>query len=144
MLNPYEFFEHTADIGIKAFGRDREELFMNAAWGMFFLIAELKIRTQQDYNNLTTIAINVRANNLEELLFSWLSELLSLSDAKRLMASRIQIKEFTETTITADVSFDKLEPKKYNLKTEIKAVTCHKLKIEAKDQYFQAEVVFDI
>ena len=37
----YEEIEHTADVGIRAYGRDLDELFVNAAEGMFSLIADL-------------------------------------------------------------------------------------------------------
>jgi len=31
----YEFIEHTADLGLKAYGASIEELFVNAAEGLF-------------------------------------------------------------------------------------------------------------
>ncbi len=34
----FELVEHTADIGLKVYGKSEKELFINAARGMFFLI----------------------------------------------------------------------------------------------------------
>ena len=34
-MRRYEEIEHTADLAIKAYGRDMKELFANAAYGMF-------------------------------------------------------------------------------------------------------------
>lgn len=37
MPQPYEFFDHTADIGARVFGRTLEELFTNAAGTGIFI-----------------------------------------------------------------------------------------------------------
>src|SRR2546427_11618411 len=37
----YEEIEHTADVGIRAYGSTLDELFANAAEGMFSLVADL-------------------------------------------------------------------------------------------------------
>ncbi|MGH9785587.1 MAG: archease, partial [Terriglobia bacterium] len=37
---PYEILEHTADVGLKAYGRTLPELFVNAAVGMIALALE--------------------------------------------------------------------------------------------------------
>ncbi|HVG36893.1 MAG TPA: archease, partial [Thermoplasmata archaeon] len=37
----YEEIEHTADVGIRAYGATLNELFANAAEGMFSLVADL-------------------------------------------------------------------------------------------------------
>ena len=34
-MKAYEFFEHTADIGVRAYGRTLEELFINAASALY-------------------------------------------------------------------------------------------------------------
>ena len=37
----YEELSYTADVGIRAYGRDPKELFVNAAYGMFSLVSDL-------------------------------------------------------------------------------------------------------
>ncbi|GAG16189.1 unnamed protein product, partial [marine sediment metagenome] len=41
-MKRYEVIDHTADIGIKTYGKDLKELFVNAAYGMFDILADLK------------------------------------------------------------------------------------------------------
>jgi len=65
----YETFEHTADIGLRAFGNDAAALFANAALGMFAIIAgsagkPVPLRRQTG----TPFAVAVSAANTEELL----------------------------------------------------------------------------
>ena len=37
----YEIIDHTADIGIRAFGKNIQELFENTAYGMFEIITSI-------------------------------------------------------------------------------------------------------
>ena len=39
-MKPYELIEHTADTGLKAYGKDLSEAFKNAAIGMFDIITD--------------------------------------------------------------------------------------------------------
>ena len=39
-MKPFEFIDHTADVGIKAWGATLTELFENSAKGMFSVIAK--------------------------------------------------------------------------------------------------------
>jgi SHS2 domain-containing protein len=38
-MKEFEILEHTADIGIAAYGKNKREVFINAAKGMFEIIA---------------------------------------------------------------------------------------------------------
>ena len=70
-MKRYEQFSHTADIGVRVFGRTLEELIENAAFAMFDIIADLdglKGDIIRDFE--------LTAPNYEELLISWLDELL--------------------------------------------------------------------
>ncbi|MCK4436526.1 archease, partial [bacterium] len=37
-MKKYETFDHTADLGIRVFGKTREELFANAGYAMFDIL----------------------------------------------------------------------------------------------------------
>ena len=41
-MKSYQLIEHTADVGLVAYGRTLAEAFGNAAYGMFSIIAELR------------------------------------------------------------------------------------------------------
>lgn len=135
---PYELIEHTADIGLRIFGKDRQELFVNAALGMFSILAKKK--KTKEAQKKQSLKIDLSASNLEELLVSWLGELLSLSDIKKAMFTHFQISELTDTRIKAKVFAEK----NYTTKTEIKAATYHQLEIKKEKDFWQAEVIFDV
>ena len=72
-MKRYEFFDHTADIGLRAKGKDLKQLFINAAYGMFDIMADL-----DNVESKKEIIFKLKAPNVEELFLSWLSELLFL------------------------------------------------------------------
>ena len=71
----YEFIDHTADIMFKAYGKDLEGSFSNAAIAMTKSFCEEKVK-----GNLKK-EISVEGNDLENLLYNFLEELLVLFDS---------------------------------------------------------------
>jgi len=140
-MKNYELIEHTADIGIKVYAKDLKQLFVNAASGMFDIIAERKSGIGSRLNK-SAIKINKEAPNLEELLVVWLSELLFLYNTKEIIFNNFNIKKLTDQDIDAAVSGKAIA--NYRINTEIKAVTYHDLKIEKTKKGFQARVIFDV
>ena len=67
----YEQFSHTADIGVRVFGKTLKELFENAAFAMFDILADL-----DGIKGSLTQEFELTAPNQEELLIAWLDELL--------------------------------------------------------------------
>jgi SHS2 domain-containing protein len=139
LMKRYEVIDHTADIGIKAYGKELEDLFVNAAYGMFSLIADLKnVQTKESLN------IKLEAPNIEELFLSWLSELLYQFNSKNIIFRDFAIDKLSEREISARAIGEKLNPKKHHLKSEIKAVTYYWLKVQKLKDYWQGEVIFDV
>lgn len=138
-MQRYEFIEHTADIGIIAYGKTLEELFSNAAYAMFEILADLtnveeKISTQ----------INAKSSKIEELLVAWLDELLFDFNTKLNLYNRFEISHLTETEISAIAYGEPLDKKKHRVNSEVKSVTYHQLKVERVKDIWQAQVIFDI
>jgi SHS2 domain-containing protein len=69
----FEVVEHTADIGIKVYGKNLQQLYENAAYGMFSLLLDLeKVRPDKK------LKISVEGGDPESLLVNWLNELIYL------------------------------------------------------------------
>ena len=79
-MKTYEIIEHTADVGIKAYGKNISVAFENAAKGMFDIITD-----ESEIEPIGEYEIHLRAEDLEQLLVDWLSELLFLNSAKNLV-----------------------------------------------------------
>src|SRR5207247_4875654 len=78
----YEEIEHTADVGIRAYGRDLDELFVNAAEGMFSLIADLS-----EVKPVGEIEVRLQGDDLPTLFLRWLGELLYIHETQRFLFS---------------------------------------------------------
>lgn len=138
-MKRYEQFPHTADIGVRVFGKDVKELFENAAFAMFDIIADLE--------NLTGDAIetvDLEAPDQEELLVAWLDELLYKFYTKQLIFYKFQVEELTETHLRAKAIGRPVGANRNRLKTEIKAATYSDLSIKKSGEGFEVEIIFDV
>lgn len=138
-MKRYEQFPHTADIGVRAYGSSLKELFANAAFAMFDIIADLEGLSGSVSEN-----IELEAPNKEELLVAWLDELLYIFYTKSFIFFEFNIEDLTDTGIKAKVTGRPVGANRNRLKTEIKAATYHNLKIEKTDKGYQVEIIFDI
>ena len=134
----FDIIEHTADIGVVAYGAELKEAFANAAYAMFTIIADLERAEERVCQE-----IELQAEDKESLLVKWLNELLYLFDTQGIIFSRFEILELNENYLKAKGYGELLEPRRHSLKTGIKAATYHMLKIE-KDDGCKVQVIFDI
>jgi len=138
-MKRYEQFPHTADIGVRIFGNDMKELFSNAAFAMFDVMADLEgMKTPIEDK------IEAEAGNREELLVAWLDELLYRATTKDMIYSRFVIDEISETKVSARVFGKSASSNRNRLKTEIKAITYSELNIKKIGSTYQAEIIFDV
>jgi SHS2 domain-containing protein len=136
---PYEVFEHTADIGLHAYGSTLAELFIHAAQGMESLMVPLEqIRTG------TSREITVEGHDPVSLLVAWLNELIFLFDTEYLLLRDFVIETISETRLTARVSGEPYDAQRHELSSAIKAVTWHEAAINSTATGYQARIIFDI
>jgi SHS2 domain-containing protein len=138
MEKDFEILEHTADVGIIAYGADLEQAFANAARGLFSLITEL-----DDVGEVTHQDIVVNAGDVESLLVAWLNELVYRFDTEGILFRRFEISQLDETHLKARGYGEKVDVSKHKLKTGVKAATYHMLRVDRNDGY-RVQVIFDI
>ena len=132
----YEEIEHTADVGIRAYGNTLEELFAAAAEGMFSLIADLsKVRPVGEGE------VRVRGTDPPQLLVNWLQELLFLHETQRLLFVDFDVR-IDGMVLAGKARGEAIDKARHELKLAIKAVTYHGLTVDPKAG--TAQVIFDI
>jgi SHS2 domain-containing protein len=136
---PFEIIDHTADIGIVAYGSDIKEVFSNAALGLFNLMADL---TDLDENIKREVGMS--AEDIEVLLVEWLNELIYISEVDHIIFKRFEISELSNNSIKATCFGQKLKSGQHRLKREIKAATYHMLKIDKENNRYKVQIIFDI
>ncbi|MEE9224290.1 MAG: archease [Thermoplasmata archaeon] len=132
----YEFIEHTADIGIKAYGETLEESFANAALGMFNVMTDVsKVEPVGEFD------VKVESDTLENLLVDWLGELIFLHETQDVLLSEFDV-EIDGLSLDAKVRGETIDREKHELKDDVKAVTYHMLEVNQEEGYLK--VLLDI
>jgi len=132
----FEEIEHTADVGIRAYGKNLGELFASAAMGMFSLIVEVG-----GVRPVGEVEVQVRGDDAPQLMFRWLSELLFLHETQHLLLSDFDV-AVRGKSLSAKARGEAIDKGRHELKLSIKAVTYHKMIVDAKAGV--AQIIFDI
>ena len=135
----YRVFGTTADVGVVSRGQDIKEAFENQAAGMFSVMVDLRTVA-------TGLSFSVKASghDNESLLASFLEELLYLFDTKNVFLKEFRITKFDSHTLTAEAKGEDIDPQRHIIKTMVKAVTYHMLKVDVSPGIVRTTVVYDI
>jgi SHS2 domain-containing protein len=136
-MKRFELIEHTADIGINAYGKTLAGAFANAAYGMFSIIAELESVREAESRR-----VEVSADDIESLLFEWLNSLLYSFDVEMLLFKRFDIIEFEDTWLVAECYGEKYDASRHRIKAGVKSATYHMLEVDRLKN--RVRVIFDI
>ncbi len=147
MAKRFEVIDHTADIGIAAYGADLKEAFANAAYALFSLMVDL-----EGVGDASCHEVEVTAEDRAELLVAWLNELIYLFEVEDVLFKRFEIGELDETRLRASCYGEKIDLERHKIKIGVKAATYHMLKVEERDvgthggraKDFRVQVLFDI
>ena len=138
-MKRYRLFDHTADLGIVAYGRDEKELFANIAYALFDNITDLGVVREDE-----AVKIEVGGMGWEELLLNWLRELLYIQQVKDYLFKRFVLRELEEDHLIGDANGEKFDPQRHRLKMEVKAVTYHQLRVRTEGKKFITRIIFDV
>lgn len=135
----YEEIPHTADWSFRAYGRDLNELFENAAYAMFALEGAIPLDAETRMPEVTR-AVEVSGVDYESVLVNWLNELLYLQDTHQETFFRFQVDDLSPESLRARV----YGRSNANIDKLVKAATFHDLKIEQTPGGWQAVLVVDV
>ena len=139
MKRAFEIIDHTADVGIVAYGADVEELFSNAALALFSLITE-----PESIEGKLHFDLKVNSEDRDSLLVEWLNELIYLFDVEHILFNRFDIESLTRNQLKATCYGETFDPMKHKLKVGVKAATYHMLKLDKNGVGYKAQIIFDI
>jgi SHS2 domain-containing protein len=138
-MKRYETLEHTADTGLIVYGETLSSLFENAGEGFFDLITDLeKVRPRLEKR------IELQGEPLERLMVDWLAELLFLHDVELLLFKRFTVESVGENGLRALVRGERFDEKTHVIKTAVKAVTHHQIRVQRERRGWRARVIFDL
>lgn len=141
-MRGYRYLEHTTDVLIEASGGSLGEVFSNAAKGLIDTMVEI-----DKVNELSKVDFELKGSDLENLLYNWLEEVLLKVELDEMVFSSFNV-EITERNgehrLKGTGRGEHLDLEKHNPKTEVKAVTYHRMEIRKERDKFIAQFLLDI
>lgn len=135
-MEKYEILEHLADLKIRAFGKNKKELFLNMLKGMVD-----SQKPEIENKETKKRKIKIESIDLSNLLVDFLSEILYLSQINREAYQDFKFKNFSDKKVCGDLFGQKVK----RFGEDIKAVTYYSLDIhQRRDKVWEATVLFDI
>ena len=135
----FEVFEHTADLGLRIQAATLNELFADAARGLFSLI----VANLDEVVPVQEHVMEIQTDRLDELLFDWLNELLFCFESRRLLLSHFDV-DVRPPQLRAVCRGEIMQLARHEMDHEIKAITYHQLSVKQLDGSWVAEIIVDI
>ena len=120
----YREIEHTADLGLKSRPPTCRRFSLQRGEALYALIAD-----PATIENREAIKVSATGANPEDLLHTWLCELLALFNVEGFVGKRCEITYISDGQVQGRVSGEKLDLKRHAFHTEIKGVTYHDFKV---------------
>lgn len=139
-----------ADIAFEAYGKTLEELFKNSAQATFEVMVETGKLKHPSGKWGSKFKLELTSANRDALLYDFLSELIAIKDEHFVVLGRFDVRIVEPTNpaeqyfLQADVFGQPIDSQKHHLRTDVKAVTWHLLKIEQTTDGYKVRVVLDV
>lgn len=132
----YYFEEHTGEVQLRIAAPSLPQLFEEAGVALAELMAEQ--RDNSSAEDTETVALH--APDREALLVEWLNELIFRAETQQKIYRDIRITHLSENDLRAEIRGTFPE----RLRTEVKAATFHRIKIQPEGDGYAATVVLDV
>ena len=140
-MGSFEVFEHTADVGLRVDARSLDELFVEAARGLFALTVE----NPEAIEPRQPVMFELESESLEGLFVDWLRELIFRFETEHLLLCEFQVQVFDgNRRLRAECRGEPADWSRHLPDNELKAVTYHGLRVEQTPSGWEAEVILDI
>ena len=136
MARRFEILEHTADVGLRAWGATLEELFAAATEAVAGIAGAWEPGPGEE------ILVEVEAADLEGLLVDWLSETLYLFDSRGGALGGVRVASVSRGSCWGSVTLRELGDPDNGV--QVKAITYHQLEVTEDEQGWTATVCLDI
>ncbi len=137
-MKKYEYFEATADVGLKAYGKDLNEAFENAGLAIFNIISDTS-----GIDALKEIEFEVTSEDEVSLLYDYLEELLFYHEVEFMLFSEFHVEIDENLHLKAKIIGEEIDWDKHERKTEIKAITFHKMDVK-RTSHVELQAIVDL
>lgn len=130
----FQIIDHPADLKIKVWGDNLENFFQN------ILAAIFSATSPETIDQEVKIKIKIKAQDLENVVFNFLTELIYQMDINNTVFSKINFSKINQTEMMAEIVGKKIK----KLGTEIKGITWHDFSVKEAGGGYTATMLFDV
>lgn len=123
-MKQFEYFDVTADIGFKAYGENLSEAFENAGLAIFNIISNTC-----DVKPSKEISFEITSQDNVAMLYDFLEELLFYHEVEFMLFSEFDVEIYENFRLKATIKGESFDFSKHERKSEIKAITFHKMEV---------------
>jgi SHS2 domain-containing protein len=130
----------SGDFVFEASGKTIEKLFESCAEACFSAMTELsKVNASEKF------PVDVDAENIDDLLFNFLAELIFLKDTEKIFLSKFDIEiDIDKFSLNSVARGERIDYNKHDIKTDVKAVTYHNLQVKQVEGEFRVRAILDL
>jgi len=142
-MAPIEWLDHAADIGFRVVGSSVDDVFEQAARGLFTAMVDVDAVVP-----VTVYRTQLSAPSLEDLMVKWLSDLVAQKEITGLVFGRFRVHIEEETAkrhrIVGDAWGEPIEAQRHHPRNEVKGISYLGLKVEPQGGHWMAQVIVDV
>ena len=135
----YRITTHQSELAVRITGNSQADLFTNSAFALFDVMTDIaNVETKE------SIPLEVEGSDRDDLMVNWMRELLYLYQASGYLLRDFKIIEVKDTSVKAEVSGEKIDPDRHEIKQEIATVAFHKSRMEKTGNQWIAQLIFEL
>jgi tRNA nucleotidyltransferase (CCA-adding enzyme) len=135
----YEHFEHQADMGVRGYGRTREEAFEQVALALTAVVVPPDIVAIKE-----SVRVSCSASNDDLLLLDWLNLVVYQMSAHKMICSQFEVR-IDGNRLEGELRGEPLDVARHQPGVEVKAATATALRVaQLADGSWLAQCVVDV
>jgi SHS2 domain-containing protein len=135
----YRITTHQSELAVRITGNSQADLFTNSAFALFDVMTDIaNVETKE------SVPLEVEGSDRDDLMVNWMRELLYLYQASGYLLREFKIIEVKDTSVKAEVSGEKIDPDRHEIKQEITTVAFHKSRMEKTGNQWIAQLIFEL
>lgn len=138
-MGRYEILEHTAEVGVAAYGADLREVLEQASAALVGLMWD-----PQTVAPIEEWPVRAESGDREALVADWLNALLVVVGEEGAALHDVRVDQASETGARGAARGERLEVERHVRRLEVKAATYHGLEVAEAVEGLRARLILDI
>jgi SHS2 domain-containing protein len=135
----YRIITRQSELAVRVVGKTQVDLFVNAAFALFDVITDTEVIEAKE-----RMQLEVEGTDRDDLLVNWLRELLYLYQGSAYLLREFSVQQMNDTLVKAEVSGEKLDPDRHEIKQEIAAVAYDQSHMQKTGDQWIAQVILEV